>query len=253
MNKDHYEGFAEEWAQRMRDGKNVPHEYICKPALFKMTGDVSGKTVLCIGCGSGEECKSFFDAGASRVVGIDLSPSLIKIAKASYPEIDFYVMDMEQIDSTLGSFDIVVSNLVMHYVPSWLPTLMKMKDVLNTGGKIIISTNHPVRFGAEVKRQPDREVFVLGYIRYTQPGMMGDAIGDYLTERKINDSWFRGRFNVEYYHKPISSMFNEIIQSGLKIKEMAEPLPADWVSQREKSFYHIHTKIPLFLFFVLEN
>lgn len=252
MNKDLYEDFATEWAQRMRDGKNITHEYLAKPALFEAAGDVRGKEILCIGCGSGEECDAFMKAGAKRVVGIDLSPSLIEIAKKSYPQIEFYVMDMEQMDVEDASFDVIVSNLTMHYVPSWTPTLLKMKNILKPGGEIIITTNHPIRFGAEAKRMDDKEIFLLGYIRYKEAGVMGDVIGDYLTERKIEDSWFRGRFNVEYYHRPISSIINEIIKNGFVIREMIEPLPPTWVGEKEKSFYHIHTKIPLFMIFKLE-
>lgn len=252
MNRDHYENFAEEWAQRMRDGKNITHEYLCKPALFDAIGNVVGKVVLCVGCGSGEECKKILDLGATKVVGIDLSPSLIEIAKRNYPEIDFFVLDMEEMDFDI-SFDLIVSNLTMHYVPSWTKTLERMKKLLSPEGEIIISTNHPIRFGAETKRMPDKEVFLLGYIRYMNPGEVGDVIGDYLNERKVKDVWFRGRFEVEYYHRPLSAIFADIASSNLKIKKFIEPIPPTWVSQKEKSFYHIHTKIPLFMIFVLNK
>lgn len=250
MNKDHYEHFASEWAQRMRDGKNVTHEYLSKPALFDAIGDVLGKEILCVGCGSGEECGRLVELGAKRVVGIDLSPALIEIAKKSYPQIEFYVADMEEMKFN-SSFDVIVSNLTMHYVPSWLKTLERMKETLKENGEIIISTNHPIRFGAEIKRMDDKEIFLLGFIRYKEVGVLGDVIGDYLNERKVEDSWFRGRFNVEYYHRPISSIINEILQSGFKIKEFIEPKPPEWVKDKEKSFYHIHTKIPLFMIFRL--
>lgn len=248
MNKDHYEHFAREWAQRMRDGKNITHEYLSKPALFDALGDVRGKDILCVGCGSGEECIKLFELGARKIIGIDLSPALIEIAKKSYPELEFHVMDMEEMNFNI-SFDVIISNLTMHYVPKWTKTLEQMKRILKSNGEIIISTNHPVRFGAEIKRMEDKEVFLLGYIRYKEVGVIGDVIGNYLNERKVEDSWFRGRFNVEYYHRPISSIINEIISCNLKIKEMIEPLPPKWVEEKEKSFYHIHTKIPLFMIF----
>ncbi len=250
MKKDHYEDFASEWAQRMRDGKNIVHEYLIKPALFDAIGDIKDKIVLCVGCGSGEECQKMLELGAKKVVGIDLSPALIDIAKKSYPEIDFFVADMEEMEFNIP-FDLIVSNLTMHYVPSWTKTLQKMKKALKENGEIIISTNHPVRFGSEIKREQEREIFLLGYIRYIQNGLTGDVIGDYLGERKIEDSWFRGRFKVEYYHRPISSIINEILKNGLQIKEFIEPVPPAWVAEKEKSFYHIHTKIPLFMIFRL--
>ena len=253
MNQDHYSDYAKEWTQRMRDGKNIIHEYIAKPALYKQIGDVKGKDILCIGCGSGEECSYLKEIGANRVVGIDLSPALIDIAKESYSGIEFYVMDMESIDLEDDSFDMVLSSLTLHYVSNWTQTLIQINKVLRKNGNVIISTNHPIRFGAEVKRMPDREIFVLGYIRYKAPKVLGDTYGDYLTERKITDKWFRDRFEVTYYHRPISAIIKDIKESSFDLVDFLEPLPETWVKEANESFYYLHSKIPLIMIFELKK
>lgn len=256
MNNDVYKEFVKEWQQRMRDGKNIVHEYLAKPALIKKVGNVKGKDILCIGSGSGEECEMFYKAGAKSVTGIDLSPDFVDISKKSFPHLDFRVMDMEELDFAEKSFDIVVSSLTMHYVPSWNKTLSSIRKVLRDDGKVIITTNHPVRFGAETKRQKDQEVFLLGYIRYMDLKdlkKMGDVIGDYLNERRIDDKWFRGRFDVTYYTRPISAIFKDIRDSQFEILDFLEPKPEEWVEKENASFYHIHTKIPLFMLFELKK
>lgn len=252
MEKDTYNEKADDWTVRMRSGKNIVHDYLAKPALFNALGDVKGKKILCVGCGSGEECDQLKKLGA-EVVGTDIASELIGIAKKSYPEIDFRVMDMEAIDLEKNSFDIVISSLTIHYVQSWKKTLESMKSVLKDGGEIIISTNHPIRFGAEIRREKEREIFLLGYIRYKDPKLFGEVIGDYLNERKIEDVWFRNKFPVTYYHKPISAIFKEIKESGLEISEFLEPSPEEWVKKENESFYNIHTKIPLFMIFKLKK
>lgn len=251
MDKKVYNNFADEWASRLKRGKNLPHDYIAKPALYELIGDIKGKTILSIGCGSGEECSYFMSQGAKRVVGIDTSDKLIAIAKKQFPSGEFYTMDMENI-SLVDTFDIVVSNLVMHYVPTWNKTLKEIKKILHPEGRVIISTNHPIRFGAEIKREETREIFLLGYIRYKDHSAIGDVLGDYLSEREVHDMWF-GKFNISYFNRPLEAIFRDIREENFIITNYLEPKPAKWVEKENPSFYHIHTKIPLFIFLELKN
>ena len=48
------------------------------------------------------------------VTGVDISDGLITIAKESYPECDFKVMDMEKLEFTDESFDFAYSSLAIH-------------------------------------------------------------------------------------------------------------------------------------------
>lgn len=253
MKEDLYANFAEEWTQRLRDGKNIVHDYLAKPAIYKQIGDVAGKEILCIGCGSGDECAELMALGAKKIIGIDLSPALIEIAKKSFPDIEFHVMDMENLGFDPESFDLVVSSLTMHYVPSWIKTLVEIKKVLKKNGRAVVSTNHPIRFGAQIERMPDKEIFVLGYTRYTEHKKEGDIFGNYLEDRKIEDSWFRDRLKITYYNRPISSLMRDIQEAGLNIRAFVEPSPEEWVREKNESFYNIHTKIPLIMIFELEK
>lgn len=56
MKKDSYNEKANEWAERLRTGKNIAHEYLEKPAMYEKLPGLKSKRVLCVGCGSGEEC-----------------------------------------------------------------------------------------------------------------------------------------------------------------------------------------------------
>ncbi|MFB6225216.1 MAG: trans-aconitate 2-methyltransferase, partial [Candidatus Paceibacteria bacterium] len=146
-----YNDHAEQWAKVMREGENVAHEYLEKPAMYKRIPDLTGKTVLSIGCGSGEECNYLKSLGASKVVGIDVSEGLIEQARQSYPDIEFHVMDMENINLN-ETFDFVYSSLVMHYVESWEKTLDTLSQIMTEDATLLLSTQHPVKWGA--KRSP---------------------------------------------------------------------------------------------------
>lgn len=84
---DSYSDYAHQWASKRQSGKHLAHDKLEKPALNSLLGDVTGKHILCLGCGSGEECWSMLVQGASLVHGIDISKSLIEHARYLHPEI----------------------------------------------------------------------------------------------------------------------------------------------------------------------
>ena len=52
-----YDDYALKWARRIRGGKFIAHKFLEKPAMNKKLPDLKNKTVLCVGRGSGEECR----------------------------------------------------------------------------------------------------------------------------------------------------------------------------------------------------
>ena len=49
--------------------------------VMQKTGDVRGKTLCDIGCGSGRFVAEFAKNGAKRVVGVDVAPNMLKLAR----------------------------------------------------------------------------------------------------------------------------------------------------------------------------
>lgn len=87
-----------------------------RPAIFSILPDVKGKNIIDLGCGYGENCKTFSEMGADLVVGIDISHKMLDIAKKenSANNIEYSNLPMEGIKSIAKKFDIVVSSLAMH-------------------------------------------------------------------------------------------------------------------------------------------
>ncbi len=109
--------------------KGLGHSHLEKPAMYSALGNVRGKTVLCLGCGAGEECGYIKARGAKQVVGMDISQSLINEAKKNYSQLEFHVMDMEKLKFKDKSFDIVYSSLVLHYIKDWTCVLSEVSRV----------------------------------------------------------------------------------------------------------------------------
>lgn len=249
--KSTYDEHAKEWAMRMRSGNNPAHRYLEKPAMRARLPALEGKRVLCIGCGSGEEVDLLKDAGARNILGIDISGELIRLARERYPDVAFEVRSMHELQAYAPeSFDFVYSSLTFHYAAEWKGMLRDIRRLLAPGGTLLFSTHHPVKWGSQVVRSEEMDTFTMGYRR--PKGGMPSVEGDYLGARQITDTWF-GAMQVQYYHRPLGAMLQELLQSGLRLTAMVEPVPTPAAMTEDPSFWTVHTKIPLFVIFELRK
>lgn len=245
-----YSAYAEKWANIMRSGKNIAHEYLEKPAMYSCLPDLSDKKVLCLGCGTGEECVHLKKI-TRQVVGVDLSNGLINYAKESYPELEFHVMDMEKLDFEDNSFDYVYSSLVMHYVDSWKKVLSEVQRILKPGGTFLFSTHHPTTWGAERLRENGKRTSLLGYTKDLETKEV-EVLGDYLNTYKVETVWFKD-FPVSFFHRPLESMFDDILSSDLRLRKILEPKAVEKTKEIDPRFYKIRQKIPIFIIFELQK
>lgn len=94
-----------------------------------------GSRVLEIGCGTGFLLNSI---NPSYGKGIDLSPSMIRIAKEKYPHLNFEVMDAEKL--TLSeTFDYVILSDTLGYLEDIQQAFSELKKVISPETRILIS------------------------------------------------------------------------------------------------------------------
>lgn len=236
-----------EWLEK----KGLGHSHLEKPAMYSALGSIRGKTILCLGCGAGEECAHIKSLGAKKVVGVDISKSLIHTAKKNFPNIDFQVMDMEKLKFAQSSFDLVYSSLVLHYVKDWTKVLSAVRRVLKQDGTFLFSTHNPIYWSALKKEDENEKLQILGYKKDKKTKEI-EVYGDYLNVRKINDVWYDS-FKVTYYHKPFSSILKDILKSGFKIIDCIEPRPLDSAKRIDLELWKKSSKLPLFVIFKLQK
>jgi SAM-dependent methyltransferase len=250
MKNKSYNEKAIEWAERMRSGSNHAHSYLEKPAMYAKLPRLKGKAVLCLGCGSGEECEHLLKCGAKKVVGIDTSKKLIAIAKESYPDIEFRVEDMRKMKFPHASFDFVYSSLAMHYLSDWQSTLKKIHRSLKPRGTFLFSTHHPAYWSAEIIQAKHGKSKLLGYEKIGC--RLKRIYGDYQNRRQIHDVWFEN-MAVSYYHKPLSEIFHEIRSAGFVVEDFLEPKPRPSLKKINADDYVLYSRIPLFMIFELRR
>ncbi|BAZ17763.1 type 11 methyltransferase [Calothrix sp. NIES-4071] len=115
------------------DHNNHYHRFLLKQL------PVQCKTVLDIGCGTGEFSRMMAKR-CEMVVAIDLSANMIEVAKQrseQFSNINFQVVDVLQWSAPTEQFDVIVSIATLHHLPveNLLPTL---KAALIPGGKLLI-------------------------------------------------------------------------------------------------------------------
>ena len=103
-----------------------------------------GKSVADFGCGTGTHLKLLKEAGFN-VVGVDISPEMIKLARKKNPSIKIEKGDMRNFKLNLPQDMIICMYSALNYLESeddFLKTLNNFYKNLNTKGALIIDTRY---------------------------------------------------------------------------------------------------------------
>jgi ubiquinone/menaquinone biosynthesis C-methylase UbiE len=116
--------------------------------LVRLAAPAPGERALDVGCGRGAATVALAEAVGSdgHVTGIDLSPRMIEacgadIAGLGLPNVELQVMDAASPSLPATAYDLVVSSLVVFFLPDPLAALVAWRRLLVTpGGRLAIST-----------------------------------------------------------------------------------------------------------------
>ncbi len=224
-----YDAMAADYAaSNAEDAYNAYYE---RPAMIAMLGDVAGRRVLDVGCGSGVLAAWLAEHGAT-VTAFDGSGEMAALARRRLGEdADIHVADLAR-PLTFApdqAFDLVVASLVLHYVRDWTAVFREFGRVLAPGGAVLFSTHHPFM---------DWQL---------------DGVGDYFGTRQITETWRKGneQYEVTFWRRPLSVMFAEIRAGGFTVDALGEPAPLRELESISPSAYRTLTTKPRFLFFRL--
>lgn len=107
--------------------------------LLTHLGDVSGRTLLDLGCGAGEN-SVYFSLKGARCTATDYSSRMVdkalKLAAANGVQIEARTMNAMEIEYPDDSFDIVYAANLLHHLPEPKTALREMHRVLKPGGKL---------------------------------------------------------------------------------------------------------------------
>jgi len=132
--------------KKLRENPNNANILEEKPAIFSLLPALTGKKILDLGCGYGENCKTFSQMGADSVIGIDVSSKMLRIAgdENSGGNIRYINMCIEDIKRLDEKFDIVISSLAVHYIRNFTKLAADVYSLLKDNDIFIFSQEHPL-------------------------------------------------------------------------------------------------------------
>jgi SAM-dependent methyltransferase len=187
------------------------------PALRALLPPMSGLRVVDLGCGYGWFCRWAREAGASSVLGVDVSLKMLDRAKSGAGDraVRYVQADLDELDLPAAGFDLVYSSLALHYVEDFDRLVAAVHRGLVDGGRFVFSIEHPI------------------YMAPANPGWVTLADGrrvwpldSYQREGLRRTRWLVD--GVIKHHRTLGTTLNTLIGRGFTVQHVEEwkPTPA---------------------------
>jgi SAM-dependent methyltransferase len=209
-----------------------PHRIVLlNPALFQLLPDVNGKRVLDAGCGEGYLCRKLARLGA-RVTGVDFSREMLALAGERTRDcavlgIRYLHGNCEHLDFLdAGSFDVVVSNMVLMDLADHGAALKSIHRVLVEGGTLVFSICHPCFIAPNHgwKRDGEGKKLYWKIDRYFEEGAY---------EEPVRSDAEEGLF---LFHRTLSNYIRTLLRTGFELLDVVEPKPAEEMLDKYPKF-----------------
>jgi ubiquinone/menaquinone biosynthesis C-methylase UbiE len=258
MNKDEkstkemYDKFGVEY-QKSRDenhSSRLYNEFLEVPSMIKAVGNIKGKKLLDVGCGAGVHIQHYLKKEA-KCSGIDISETLIKLARKRCPEVDFEVGSMLKLPYKDNSFDVVTMSLALHYVDNIKTVLEEVNRVLKKGGLFYYSTDSLAYLIAE--RYEDNDYKIKGICEFTDK-RTGKTIVIGNTKDEGPREWeMLPGMKIKNYKKQFRTQLKSLIDTGFEFIDVIDCEPTEEFKERDPEEYKLVSKIPIFSIYVVRK
>ncbi|KPN96510.1 bifunctional 2-polyprenyl-6-hydroxyphenol methylase/3-demethylubiquinol 3-O-methyltransferase UbiG [Lysinibacillus sp. ZYM-1] len=210
-----------------------------QPTMKSLLPPLLNLQILDIGCGMGEFAKYCIDHHAKHVTALDVSSNMLTIAQLenAHPQIDYQLQAIEDYEVAAHRFDCITSSLSLHYVKDFEAVIGQIARMLSPDGVFIFSVEHPIA--------TSRKTMEDNWIYDTQGYRLHYAMDHYQEEGLRQQTWLVD--GVVKYHRTIATMINTLIDHGLSIDKIVEPIPSKEAIQQLPSIEK-ELRRPSFLF-----
>ena len=176
-----------------------------------LLGEVSGRRVLEVGCGSAP-CARWLAAQGARVVGLDLSAAMLRHAVQAARETGLPVplvqADAARLPFADSSFDLACSAFgAVPFVADSAAVMREVARVLRSGGRWVFAVNHPLR-----------------WIFPDDPGEAGLTVAQsYFDRTPYAEVDGAGHPTYVEHHRTLGDRVREIVAAGLILENLIEP------------------------------
>jgi SAM-dependent methyltransferase len=137
--RESYDSAATTYTEHL--ASELAHKPLDRHLLNRFAEEMCGQGLVAdVGCGPGHVARYLHDRGVT-VVGIDLSPEMIKCASRLNPRLEFRVGDMRALDLPAASLSgIVAFYSIVHFDSIELVGVMgELRRVLAIGGLVLVA------------------------------------------------------------------------------------------------------------------
>lgn len=129
--------------------------------FYHLLGDLKGKKVLDIGCGTGRLI-GYLKMQGAEVVAADLSEGMLEKLRKKHRGVHTVKADIEDLPFENESFDLVVCTFVIVHLKALQKAFDEVNRVLKTGGYFVV-TNINQRKAPKIKVQNGEEIVIDSY------------------------------------------------------------------------------------------
>ncbi len=223
--------------RKNRSRNNTPNETLEAPIIRNMVGDVTGQSVLDVGCGNGLYGKELLDNGAVQYTGLEPSQRMYDEAVAHLQDIDnatVHHVHAQDWTYPADTFDLVVSRLALHYIDDLSQMFTAFHTTLKSTGKLVFSVEHPVI------TSHNRSLEETGGKR------LDWLVDNYFITGKREVNWLGG--TVIKYHRTVADFFIMLQNAGFIIASLRESNPErENFPDDDDALFQRRQRIPLFL------
>lgn len=232
------------WYHNLLEKDDTYQKNVILPNLLRLLAIKNGEVLLDLACGQGFFTREFFKHGA-KVIGTDIAPELIVLARKSSPkEIQYRVAPADKLDFLPnGSIDKIILVLAIQNIENVKEVFQECGRILKPSGRLFIVMNHPAFRVPKDSSWGWDEKLKSQYRR----------IDRYLSESKVKIQIHPGDRPLEYtltFHRPLQFYFKALAKTGFAVMRLeewespkkSEPGPKATAENKARK------EIPLFLF-----
>jgi ubiquinone/menaquinone biosynthesis C-methylase UbiE len=244
MNEDlkRWDEIADAWVNDVIP-KGKISEYLTKPALNELLGNVQDKTVLDAGCGNGRFTNFLSTAGA-RATGIDGSSKMVEYARKTFPDIPFEVADLNsKLPFENNAYDAVICDAVLMSIADCSNFLLEANRVLKEDGALIVSVLHPAFNHPTTKLYRS---FLNKILFHKVKGLVDNYYQTKTVRRDDNAT-----AGLNFYHRTIEQYVESFRKAGFLVERILEPRITDEQYLKDNPEIEYAARMPRFIFFKL--
>lgn len=231
-----------QWYDGLLEGEGTYQKDVILPNIVRLLGLNKSETILDVGCGQGFFAREFTKKG-THVIGADVAPELIALAKKNVPSAQFHVASADAMPFVkTASVDAVTSILALQNIENVDGVFAECARVLKPNGRLLLVMNHPAF------RIPGHSSW-----GWEESKTQYRRIDEYLSESRTKIQMHPGEnptATTVSFHRPLQWYVKLMAKHGFAVTRLEE-----WISNKKSQKGPRQTaedtarkEIPLFLF-----